>query len=113
MQGDTPARRVRAAATGQPSAIVIELGTNDALRAAFAVSLNNGPKLLERLVGTDNNIRSVVNLASSLSRCVLVSPSYNPTATLSQEQIYPGTALQLRTVLVKEASNAPQHGGGC
>jgi lysophospholipase L1-like esterase len=110
VQGDTAATRVRAAAIGQPSTIVIELGSNDALRASFAVSSNNGPKLLARLVGTDNNIRSVVNLASSLSRCVvLVSPSYYPTMTFSEEQIYSGTALQLRTVLLKEASSAPQH----
>jgi lysophospholipase L1-like esterase len=110
VQGDSAARRVRVAATGQPSAIVIELGTNDALRASFAYSLNNGPQLLARLVGTDNNIRSVVSLASSLSRCVvLVSPSYYPTAAFGAEQHYSATALQIRTVLMKEVSSAPLH----
>lgn len=81
MQGDSAAGRVRAAAKGHPSAIAIELGTNDALRAAFAYSLSNEPQLIARVDGTDNNIRSVVKLASSLSRCVvLVSPSTYPTA---------------------------------
>lgn len=110
VQGDTAAERVRAAATRHPSAIVIELGTNDALRASFAYSLNNGGQLLQRLVGTDNNIRTVVKLASSLSHCVvLVSPSYYPTMAFGEEQHYSATALQLRTALMKEVSNDPQH----
>jgi lysophospholipase L1-like esterase len=110
VQGDTTAKRVRAAAKKQPSAIVIELGTNDALRASFAYSLNNGSQLSARIVGTDNNIRRVVKLASSLSRCVvLVSPSYYPTGAFGEQQHYSATALQLRTVLLTEVSRAPKH----
>lgn len=109
VHGGSVARRVRAAAGGQPSAIAIELGTNDALRASFAYSLNNGAQLLARFVGTDDNIRSIVKLASSLSRCVvLVSPSYYPTAAFNEEQAYAFTALQLRTVLMKEVSRSPR-----
>jgi lysophospholipase L1-like esterase len=110
VQGGTVALRVRAAARRHPSAIVIELGANDALRAAFAMTLNNGTKLAGSLIGTDNIIRSVVKLASALSSCVvLVSPSYDPTSLYGQERQYSVFALQLRTVLLKEASSAPDH----
>jgi lysophospholipase L1-like esterase len=110
VEGDSTANRVRAASERQPSAIVIELGTNDALRASFAYSLNNGTQLLARLVGTDNNIRSDVQLASSLSPCVvLVSPSYYPTMAFGEEEHYSATALQIRTVLMREVSRVPQH----
>ncbi len=107
VHGDSVARRVRAAAGGRPSAIAIELGTNDALRASFAYSLNNGAQLLARFDGTDDNIRSIVKVASSLSRCVvLISPSYYPTAAFDEEQNYAFAAFQLRSVLMKEVSRS-------
>ncbi len=110
VQGSSAARRVRAAAKGQPSAIVIELGTNDALRAAFASSLNNEPQLVARIDGTDNSIRSVVQLASSLSSCVvLVSPSSHPTTVFGVERYYSAMALQVRETLTKEVSRSPHH----
>jgi lysophospholipase L1-like esterase len=110
VQGHTASQRVRTAARGRPSVIVIELGTNDALRASFAYALNDGPQLKARIDGTDHNIRSVVKLASSLSPCVvLVSPSYYPTSDFGGEKYYSAMALQIRTVLMKEESRAPHH----
>lgn len=110
VQGHTVAQRVRAAARGRPSAIVIELGTNDALRASFASSANDGTQLTARIDGTDNNIRTVVKLASSLSPCVvLVSPSYHPTTVFGGEQYYSAMALLVRTVLIKEESREARH----
>jgi lysophospholipase L1-like esterase len=110
VQGHTAAQRVRVAARGRPSVIVIELGTNDALRASFAYALNDGPQLKARIDGTDRNIRSVVKLASSLSPCVvLVSPSYYPTSVFGGDQYYSAMALQIRTVLMKEESRAAHH----
>ncbi len=110
VEGHTVAQRVRVAAGGRPSAIVIELGTNDALRAAFAYSANNGAQLAARIDGTDKNIRKVVRLASSLSPCVvLVSPSYYPTTVFGGEHYYSTTALQIRTVLMKEESREVHH----
>jgi lysophospholipase L1-like esterase len=110
VQGHTMAQRVRAAARGRPSVIVLELGTNDALRASFAYALNNGVQLKARIDGTDNDIRNVVKLASSLSPCVvLVSPSYYPTAVFGAEGYYSAMALQIRTVLMKEESRAAHH----
>lgn len=110
VQGHTVAQRVRAAARRRPSAVVIELGTNDALRAAFAYSLNNGTQLTARIDGTDDNIRNVVKLASSLSPCVaLVSPSYYPTTVFGGGQYYSATALQIRTVLMNEESKVAHH----
>jgi lysophospholipase L1-like esterase len=110
VHGDTAAMRVRMAARTHPSAIVIELGTNDALRASFAWTLNNGTQLSSRMAGTDHNILSVVRLASSLSRCVvLVSPSYYPTSTYGAEVQYSLMAFHLRMELLKEASSAPDH----
>ena len=110
VQGTTVADRIRTAAEDKPSVLVLELGTNDALRASFAYSLNNGSELLERIVGTDNNIRADVSLASSLSRCVvLISPSYYPTSAFAEEQHYSATALQIRKVLLTEVSAVPGH----
>jgi lysophospholipase L1-like esterase len=110
VQGDSVKRRVEAAAKEHPSVIAIELGTNDALRAAFSFTLNNGTQLAARIDGTDGNIRSVVKLASSLSPCVvLVSPSDDPTSVFGAEEHYSATSLQLRLVLLKEISKISGH----
>ncbi len=82
VHGDWAADEVRAAARLHPTTIAIELGTNDALRAAFAYVTDSPVSLAARLTGTDENINSVVRLAGSVASCVvLVTPSYYPPST--------------------------------
>ncbi len=105
VQGNWAATQVDAAASTHPSAIVIELGTNDALRAAFAFVANSSTDLAARLTGTRNNISSVVGEASSLSKCVvLVTPSYYPPTTFGAEVHYTQQAWGIRSQLIQQVS---------
>lgn len=105
VQGNWAAAQVDTAANAHPSAVVIELGTNDALRAAFAFVANSSTDLAARLTGTRNNISSVVRDASSLSKCVvLVTPSYYPPTTFGAEVHYTQQAWGIRSQLLQQVS---------
>ncbi len=108
VQGDWAAKRVVAATRVRPGAVAIELGTNDALRATFAFVTNSSTNLAARITGTDNNVSSVVKLASSRFRCVvLVTPSYYPPTTFDSEVHYSEQAWGIRAELLRQASTAP------
>ena len=110
VHGDWAADEVRAAARLHPTTIAIELGTNDALRAAFAYVTDSPVSLAARLTGTDENINSVVRLAGSVASCVvLVTPSYYPPSTFGAEAQFSVQALRTRVVLMQQATLTPHH----
>jgi hypothetical protein len=105
VQGNWAATRVLHATAVRPSAIAIELGTNDALRASFAFVTNSSANLLARISGTDSNVTRDVKLATSRSRCVvLVTPSYFPPTTFGSEVHYSEQAWGIRAELLQQAS---------
>jgi len=99
VQGDWAAKHVQALGMTRPAAIVIELGTNDALRADFAAAASNTTALANRQSGTDNNIKGDVALARTMTSCiVLVTPSTFPTTLYG-----PGT-IQTEEVFAQQAA---------
>jgi lysophospholipase L1-like esterase len=94
---------------------VIELGTNDALRADFAASTSNAAALANRQKGTAGNIKSDVGLARALASCVvLVTPTTYPTkvfgpGTPQTEKLFSQQALRVDELLRQQSSRGP-HG---
>ncbi len=108
VQGNWAEDEVRAAARRHPATIAIELGTNDALRAAFAYVTDSPMELAARLTGTDDNISTVVHLAAALASCVvLVTPSYYPPSTFGTEVQFSLQALRTRVVLMEQQTRDP------
>jgi lysophospholipase L1-like esterase len=109
VEGGWAVTRVRALGESHPAAIVLELGTNDALRGAFALATSDPHTLAARRTGTDDNIRAVITAASALTPCVIVvTPSAYPTPLFRAEDLYASEAARLAGVLRLQASSAAQ-----
>ncbi len=113
--GTWVARSLRALGKDHPAAIVIELGTNDALRADFAAATSNATALANRQDGTEGNIKSDVRLARAVTSCVvLVTPTTYPTkvfgpGTPQTEKLFSEQADRVDELLLQQSSKSP-HG---
>jgi lysophospholipase L1-like esterase len=110
VQGTWAAEQVHALGQSHPNALVIELGTNDALRAAFADATSDAPTLAARRAGTDHNIGDVVAQAAALTSCVvLVTATAYPTPLFAGGTLYAKEAIRVSDRLRGQAKRTAHH----
>jgi hypothetical protein len=106
VQGQTIARRIRGSGDAPPAAIVLELGTNDALRADFSFTLSDRSELSAQYLGLIANIDSDVAMARSITSCVvLVTPSAYRTSIYGEGLIYKALAQRVDQLLRAQAAS--------
>ncbi|HWF23456.1 MAG TPA: hypothetical protein VG226_14985, partial [Acidimicrobiales bacterium] len=93
--------------TQHPSALVVELGTNDAIRAVFADGTDN-PALGHRiLAGVAGAVSQLLTEAASQVPCtVLVTTSTHETGLFGQGLHYAEEAVKVNAILRAKASEA-------
>ncbi len=107
--GDWALDSARGMAASHPSALVVELGADDALRAVFASALSDLPLVRQVLNGVSNNISEFIDQESSVVPCtVLVTAPSFETPIFGAGETYVTEADLVNSIIKTQAS---QHRG--
>jgi lysophospholipase L1-like esterase len=88
-------------------ALIIELGANDALRAAFAEATNNSTLLGAIRLGVSETVRQVLQEATARLSCVvLVTAPAHPSGLFGSGTLYSAQALAINEILRETAARA-------
>jgi lysophospholipase L1-like esterase len=105
VQGSWAVSHASTLLAGRPDALVVELGANDALRAAFAVARREPEFPRQIRAGVATNVRRVLERARGQTRCVVfVTAPTQPTTLFGAGALYAQQATLVNSTLRRVAA---------